>query len=425
MSPGRGTTEPLLPLSPDLLRAGADWVETGRPQRLIRWLERRLVGVEQVPAFGEPTTWWEILEVFTRWREERPSEWPESLDRLVSGLLKNALRFSRTDGSPVFEPEDAPSGRGELVRRWVGWLEDPALGTLSRWWFPARGRSARVDQESGPPLPAVSAERMVLAMLRADWSDQGDFLAVNQPDGLSSSRVELRAGGRWLIGPDWTLPDRSGPWTSPRRVVWTTDSRADALEWSVRADGSRITRTAVLMRGARVALLAEQRPATGLRTTACLPLSAEVSASLAQDGSSGILKSPGMKAQILPLVLAREEPGQAAGRLWLDGRQLLLDVASSGKRVWIAWLIVWDVARTRRTPVIRPLTVTSRTVRCAADEAQAYRIGWGSGQDSLVVYRSLTRPDLRTFLGQQTNARFLMGQFDSSGTLHPRLTFAC
>ncbi|HEU5117987.1 MAG TPA: hypothetical protein VFT74_15290, partial [Isosphaeraceae bacterium] len=180
-------------------------------------------------------------------------------------------------------------------------------------------------------------------------------------------------------------------------------------------------RTAVLLRGAQMALLSEQLVPLSPRSSVTLPVAPRVSASVAPDGSTGILRAAGLKAQVIPLAVSPDAPDSTAPRLSLEEGRFLLEFPSFGRRAWVGWLVVWDPARVRRTPAIRPLTVTTRTVRCRPDQAQAFRIGWGAGQDSLVVYRSLARPDLRTFLGQQTTDRFLMGWFDASGDLKPLL----
>ncbi len=170
-----------------------------------------------------------------------------------------------------------------------------------------------------------------------------------------------------------------------------------------------------------MALLSEQLVPVSPRTRVSLPVAPKVSASLAPDGSFGLLKVPGLKAQVIPLAVSPDHPESAPPRLSLDEGRFVLEFLHPASGPGSGWLVVWDPARSRRTPAIRPLTVTTRTLRCRPDQAQAFRVGWGTGQDSLVVYRSLARPDLRTFLGQQTTDRFLVGWFDTSGNLKPLL----
>ncbi|HEU5116603.1 MAG TPA: hypothetical protein VFT74_07995, partial [Isosphaeraceae bacterium] len=216
MSSDRSLHQPSWSVPPELQRAGQNWLDRGRPQKLLRWLERFLNDSEQIPRFGNPSDWWEVLDLLLEWRDQGKAGWPQSLDDLTAALLKNALRFSRTDGSAVFEPEGGSVERAERVRRWVDRLDDPALRTIARWWFPSRGKPDRGVQGSSPPLPAISSERRVLAMLRPDWLAQGDLLAVHQPSATPATSIELRGRGSWLLGPDWSFGDPFGQATSPR-----------------------------------------------------------------------------------------------------------------------------------------------------------------------------------------------------------------
>jgi hypothetical protein len=67
------------------------------------------------------------------------------------------------------------------------------------------------------------------------------------------------------------------------------------------------------------------------------------------------------------------------------------------------------------------LTVSEKSRICPPDVAFAARITWGRSE-TLVVYRSLALPAIRTFLGYQTHARFLVGLFShESGDVEPLL----
>jgi hypothetical protein len=66
------------------------------------------------------------------------------------------------------------------------------------------------------------------------------------------------------------------------------------------------------------------------------------------------------------------------------------------------------------------LTVTVRSRVCPTDVAFGARISWGR-DETLLIYRSLARPDLRSVLGHQTAARFLVGVFTAAGEVEPLL----
>ena len=76
--------------------------------------------------------------------------------------------------------------------------------------------------------------------------------------------------------------------------------------------------------------------------------------------------------------------------------------------------------RDRRKLTWTTLTVAERSRPCAPGVAFAARVAWGRGEQ-LVIYRSLARPALRSFLGHQTTARFLIGEFTRGGEVVPLL----
>ena len=57
---------------------------------------------------------------------------------------------------------------------------------------------------------------------------------------------------------------------------------------------------------------------------------------------------------------------------------------------------------------------------CPASSAFAARISWGRGPvETLLVYRSLGPPAVRSVLGHQTGARFLVALFSEDGRVKP------
>jgi hypothetical protein len=67
------------------------------------------------------------------------------------------------------------------------------------------------------------------------------------------------------------------------------------------------------------------------------------------------------------------------------------------------------------------LTVAQDSKVCAQDVAFAVRVSWGR-DDTLIIYRSLGPSAPRSFLGYQTKARFLLGQFTNEGNVEPLLS---
>jgi hypothetical protein len=81
-------------------------------------------------------------------------------------------------------------------------------------------------------------------------------------------------------------------------------------------------------------------------------------------------------------------------------------------------LVSWDAARNRRALHWRALTVAEKSRACPPGVAFGARVSWGRGE-TLLVYRSLGPPALRSVLGHQTRARFLVGLFTPDGDVEP------
>jgi hypothetical protein len=176
----------------------------------------------------------------------------------------------------------------------------------------------------------------------------------------------------------------------------------------------------VLLRGRKLALVAEEwrgvdgAISTRLATypgTVCRPISESRSIAMKVDGRPTSVRAIPIGLPASPYVTER-------GAFDFDKGGLTLSHKSESGRVWLPLLLSWDETRARRTPMWRVLTVSERSKVCAPGVAFAARVGWGSGE-GLVVYRSLARPALRTFLGHQTSARFLVGRFTESGDVVP------
>jgi hypothetical protein len=224
------------------------------------------------------------------------------------------------------------------------------------------------------------------------------------------------AGGHDLLGPCWG--GRTGP---ARALTWTTGPYADLFEWSFRRGEARVIRSALLLRGRRMALLAEDISGPDATTSLALDIEPGVQAA-DRPGSPVVRLKAGrtLRAEVVPLGLPATG---GAGRLQVESGRLILAQDTPARRAWVPLLVCWDGERNRRGVSWRPLTITERSRVCGADVARAFRVAWGRGE-SLVIYRSLARPGLRALLGFQTSARFLVGLFSTAGQLTPLVTIA-
>ncbi|MHB1557581.1 MAG: hypothetical protein ACYC61_08890 [Isosphaeraceae bacterium] len=417
-----------------LAAAVTRWLEGGNAGPLARWLARELDGDGEPrrPPVGD---WPGLLEELARLRAGSGS-WPAGCEDAIDGLVLAVLRFSRPDGSLAFSGEGEGAGTASRWPSgdWAKWYRGTGIGRVLAGWS---GRPRARPGEQAPPLPAWSAADRVLAVLRADWRPDGDFLAVEHREPSGPCRFELYGGGRTWLGPDWGGIDPEGTTgagasatrTRVRPSQWITGSTADLLEWTIREGDARITRSAVLLRGRRMALISAQaeRPAAA----AAWPGSPALALTIAPDLTAGpvresralALTGPGRRgaAQVLPIALPCRPYPTDRGSLRAEGGRLVLRVAPAGRRCWLPLLVSWDTARHRSPPTWRVLTVSERARAVGTDRAVAVRVSWGR-DETYVVYRSLGPPARRAFLGHQTAARFLIARFDADGDVEPILT---
>ena len=399
------------------------WLHKGRHEALERWFSRELDG-EGAPLRLDSSTWRDCLGRLLDARRER-RQWPSSIDRRVLALGRCLLRFSRPDGTRAadFSVKGEVAGGcsvfAELARAYPRSGEARVIG----WWLSHPG-----GPHVPPPLPAFSSRRRVLAVLRAGWRNADDLLVIDQMRAEPSSRFELFGAGCSWLGPDWRLTD-AVPLTRPARPgEWISSSVADLAEWSFRSGDVRVTRTAILLRGQKTALLSDQidgRRALLRTMSVRYSLPPDVVAEPMADCRGMMLRTPATKAVafVLPLALPalayttdRGQFGVAAAGGALDYR-----LTPRGRRCWLPLLVTWDAKRRRKRISWRVLTVAENGRICNPDQAFAVRVSWGR-DDTLVVYRSLGPPALRSFLGHQTRARFLLGKFTREGVVEPLLS---
>ncbi len=402
----------------DLRLAVADWVERGRRASIARWFAREL-DPEGVPRHLPVPDWVSCLALLAAARRHH-GDWPERFDARIEGLFRGILRFARPDGTAVFSPPGpAGAGRRALFREWAERLPDAGLTTVVDWWFPAR-KEATVH--APPPLPAWSRPGRPLAVLRADWSKEGDLLALDHRVRDAAGAVELVGLGHTWIGPTWTSGTGDVPATRARLALWVSNPSVDVAEWTCRVGEARIVRTAVLLRVRRLALLAEQVEGRDPNPSLRLTLAERVAAGPIS-GSRGLTLTTRRgrpSARAFPVGLPRLPYPTERGSFSREGRDLVLRQKNEGRRCWLPLVVSWEPQRNRLPVHWRTLTVSEKSRICPPDIAFAARISWGR-DETLLLYRSLARPALRAVLGHHTRARFLIGLFDRNGDVEPLL----
>ncbi|WP_254053403.1 hypothetical protein [Singulisphaera sp. GP187] len=367
-----------------------------------------------------PVREWSLcLTLLAETRQRLGASWSTELDARVEGFFLATLRFMRPDGSMMFGPNGIADPTKRALRSWAEHLSEPGFKTVIDWWFPGPEVI-----HSPPPLPASARTEHPLASLRADWSKSGDLMAIDHRPRGAETGFEFIGLGRTWLGPHWASGvDSVAALGRAKPSLWVSNYSVDLVEWSFRVGNLRVDRTALLFRGRRLALLADQidgKPGVGAMRVG-LPdgidvIPAAVNRSLALTVGARVV-SP----RLIPLGLPYRSSGGERGTFQREGNEVVLRQPIEGRRGWLPLLISWESGRNRKTLVWKPLTVSEGPKICGAETAVAYRVAWGR-DESLVIYRSLARPVPRSFLGHKTAARFLIGFFTKEGNVEPILT---
>ncbi len=406
-----------------LARALCAWVRQGNSASLERWFAREL-GDDGAPIRLSIPDWRQCVRGLAAARHCRPG-WSKRVDRQALALLRSLLRFSRPAGTPTTDFDavelDASyrTSLAQLARAYARSGEARVIG----WWL-----SLPDALHVPPPLPAWSSSRHVLAVLRGGWQKRDDLLVVDHRRREPQTRFELMGSGYSWLGPNWRLTSTVAALSSARPGSWISNSVADLLEWSYRSSGLRCTRTALLLRGRKMALLGDQIDGKDLRGRS-LETEFDLPAGVTAEpipGCRGLLlrtSSGRATAQVLPVALPAVpyETDRGQFRVLDDHSHLTLSCMARGQRCWLPLLVSWDPRRHRKRLSWRVLTVAQDSKVCAQDVAFAVRVSWGR-DDTLVIYRSLGPSAPRSFLGYQTKARFLLGRFTYEGNVEPLLS---
>jgi hypothetical protein len=402
-----------------LALAIAEGLGEDRWRPLAQWFRQEL-DAEGVPRRAPVADWAGALAWLDQARQQAGRRWPEARFRPpIEGLLRSTLRFSRLRGAAVFGGGNAEVPPRTLLNGWARQIADRSLVRVVEAWF-APGRS-KTSTRAIPPA-SYSNPHLPLAILRSEWSPRADFLAIDHRSEGATSLVELFGRGRPWLGPTWALDTAAAEVEKARPRIWQTGESADWVEWSFRSGEVRFTRTALLLHGRSLAILADQ--VDGPMTSAALRIAIpEGIKPRSVSGSRAIvLTSSDAKtsAQVVPFGLSQATLSSDRGQFTREGHDLILRRTPQGKRCWLPLLVSWNPARNRRPVSWRVLTVAERSKICPPELAFAARITWDR-METIVIYRSLGRAGLRSFLGYQTKSPFFVGVVSKTGAVEPIL----
>jgi len=403
-----------------LTQALTEWVCQGNEQPLTRWLDRELDS-EGVPIRLAIPEWHECLRVLAVARKQR-ERWPDTCEEPITRMIQTTLRFSRPDGSAATHFATSSTASAPTSKSRESTREHPR----ERVDHPVGGWLSQRRGEHPPgALAAWASTNRVLAVVRDDGRATADFLAVDHRHARSDCRFELFGAGRSWLGPSWMIVGEAGTTPRPRPQGWSSTSAAALAEWASRAGALRLTRSTVLLRARRLALLAVQvdrSPTLGQSIEVRVSLPPPVTALPDKNSRAFLLTEPRKRgsALVLPIGLPCAAFASDRGRFVAEGDELVLNQTPIGRRSWLPLLVSWDSLRNRKQVEWRILTVSERSRIVGPDKAFAARVSWGR-HETYVIYRSLGPPATRAFLGHHTRARFLVGLFTQEGTVEPIL----
>jgi len=418
MGDGRTTRRNVLD---ELSQAIAAWAQTDDDRRLLRWLRRELDS-NGTPIRLTLPEWDQSLDRVVA-AQRGQGDWSDRCVEPITRMIQASLRFTRPDGclASCFGPSEQATGvlRTDIDRA--------RLDHTDRLIARTRRRLLADGVNEGLPHAGIgwASSKRVLAGLNDDGTAMRDLLVVDHHPAADFCRFELFGSGRSWLGPTWALCGETGVAHRPRPQSWISTVTADLAEWSHLAGEDRVSRSILLLRGLRLALLSvvvERRsPASdppGYRIARAPGLAVEP-----VEGCRALLLSQSPRrgtAQVVPIGLPCPAYPTDQGRFAVDGEDLVLSHTPAGRRTWLPLLVSWDASRHRKRLHWRVLTISERSRKVAAERAIAVRVSWGR-QETYVIYRSLASPAPRVFLGHRTLDRFLVGRFTDKGIIEPIL----
>lgn len=348
--------------------------------------------------------------------------WNEPAEIQYAWIIRQAMRFTRRDGTQVLDHEGDDSWPAELFQAAMevdGDREDRAIAKLA---LPPvkKVASAKTRQKKKLPPSATNSEWAELAMLRPSWSHSEGLFAVDysQPE----LKVELSLGRHALLFGSakldlWIDDDRLEQQSDWESVCWESDKEVDYLELEASFSGDvRVQRQMLFAREDRLLFLADAvlaKSPCDLRYSATWPLDSGTVANPRKRTREVTLTAGKPRAEVLPLALSEWRRDSRLGELHAHQDCLQLEQSTTGAGLYAPLLIDMDPRRRGRPTTWRQLTVAEDRKILTSDVAVGYRVQVGKKQ--WLIYRSIGERGNRTVLGENTISEFMMCRFDAGG----------
>jgi len=340
-------------------------------------------------------------------------------------LVRNAIRFTRHDGSLLLARSAADAWEPDLFRVAValgGNEEDAGSAIVS---LPgASPKEAKRITATQLPETSTNSEWAGLAVLRPDWSRSGPRLAVDYS--TPQMLLELDMGAGVVLSGAWNFQievggkpvESAGDW---EELCWNTDDDGDYLELELTlTEGVRIQRQIFFAREDRFLFLCDvllDAPAA-ITYRGTLPLAEGASFVGAEESREGFLHvgdNQKRVALVMPLALPEWRVDPRHGQMTASANAIELQQQASQTRLACPLFIDLDRRRFAKAFTWRQLTIAEKLDIQSPETAVGYRVQ--SGNDQWLFYRSLGPRGNRTVLGQNLISEFLCARFDTSGDI--------
>jgi hypothetical protein len=336
--------------------------------------------------------------------------------------VRQTLRLSRSDGSAIFTSGLSGDWCADLLHWSIEAGGDASDKKIASVMFPgARGKLSD-RQLRKLPKPSVYSEWAELCVMRPRWSRKGPQFSCLFAD--RRIQTELSLGGRVIWSGDTDPTLRVGG--RERAIVsewaelcWFSDEDVDYLELEADFEGGwKVQRQLLLARRDDFLLMSDVvigKEEAEINYQSSLPLASDVVYLPEEATREGYLKDSRPLCTVLPLALPEWRSEPSSGELVLEGQQLVQRVEATACRLYAP--LFFDLASRRwvEKRTWRRLTVAERLEIQPREVAVGYRVQLGRKQ--WLIYRSLAPSGNRTVLGQNLSEEFVVGRFDTDGSL--------
>ncbi|MBL8891769.1 MAG: hypothetical protein JNL67_17445 [Planctomycetaceae bacterium] len=339
------------------------------------------------------------------------------------------LRLLGYDGAPLLCGPNRQVVPSAMVATWLMLGQDAE-----------ERRIAELTCGNSPELEAVSGARLKdsrlsdaadysawghVAVLRNRWKRKSDKLAI--AFGEPAIQIELNCKRSWLAGVmntkltfDGETLELGPQW---EEICWQSDDDMIYLELQneLADDRGLLQRQFAIARKDHLCLIADavllepknNKAAAPLKHQWTLPLAEGVQFAPAEETREGWLTSGNERLSILPISMPEWRVQYAHGRVEASESTISMDYELPATRVYQAVLIDLDSRRSLKPISWSPLTVGENLQRVSIDQAMAVRVQLN--REQFLLYRSLTAPASRTFVGQNVYADFYWGRLQKDG----------